>query len=409
MPLPPIAVFRDVMWNANEPFIFSQGQRLERYSASYFAVRRVAELKGGPEPCHVVNRGDARGRLHEFALKQFGINPPMLLALRRSRAQLLHAYTGVDGAVALPIARQLRIPLVVTFTGFDANASDAVLRQGSRRCKVYLRRRDALGRQADLILVVSDFLRRKLVAQGYPEQRIVVHHVGVDTATFQADPGVAREPVVLCVGRLLEVKGFAHAIAAVHEVRKRLPQLRLVVCGDGPLRQRLEQQARDLGVPAEFAGNVPPAEIRRWMNRARALVVPSVRAATGETEALPMVALEAQAMSLPVAGFDSGGISEAVADSGRLAPEADVKQLAAHLEGLLSNDALWHEASIAGRRNVLERFDLQRQTAALEDLYDQVLARRCGNASSSLPTASSTARPTPRADAAPRAPSRLCS
>jgi len=117
-------------------------------------------------------------------------------------------------------------------------------------------------------------------------------------------------------------------------------------------------------------------EVRRWMNRARVLAVPSVRAPSGETEALSMVLLEAQAMALPVAAFDSGGIREAMGENGLLAPEADVGQLGADIEALLTRDPLWHRISAAGRRAVIERFNLVRQTAILEDLYDRVLARR---------------------------------
>ncbi len=371
---PVVAIFRDLLWNANEPFILNQSGGLQRFQARYFGVGHVTGLVSPPET-FFLNRGGHLGRFYDRALKRYGFSPPMIRAMRAAKAEILHAYTGVDGAVAMPLAKRLRIPLVVTFTGFDVNATEAELRRSSLRCQTFVRNRDALGREAELIIAVSDFLRQRLLARGYPDERTVVHYTGVDTEIFRADERVKREPVVLFVGRFIPVKGVTHLIAALRDLRRRVPEARLVLAGDGPQRRALEQQASDMGVPAEFLGAIPTMEVRRWMNRARVLAVPSVRAPSGETEALSMVILEAQAMALPVAAFDSGGIHEAMGENGLLAPEADVRQLAADIEALLTRDDLWHRISAAGRRAVCERFNLARQTAILEDLYDQVLAR----------------------------------
>jgi glycosyltransferase involved in cell wall biosynthesis len=375
--LPTVAVFRDLLWHANEPFILNQSSGLRRFQARYFGVGRVTGLASPPQT-FFLNRGGYLGRFYDRALKRYGFGPSMVRAMRAAKAAILHAYTGVDGAVAMPLARQLRIPLVVTFTGFDVNATEAELLRSSLRCQTFLRKRDALGREAGLIITVSDFLRQKLLARGYPEERTIVHYTGVDTEVFRADDRMEREPVVLFVGRLIPVKGVTHLISALRDVRRRVPDVRLVLAGDGPQRRALEQQARGMEVPAEFLGSIPAIEVRRWMNRARVLAAPSVRAPSGETEALSMVVLEAQAMALPVAAFDSGGIREAVGENGLLAPEADVSQLGANIEALLTRDELWHTISVAGRHAVNERFNLTRQTAILEDLYDQVLARHRG-------------------------------
>jgi len=85
-------------------------------------------------------------------------------------------------------------------------------------------------------------------------------------------------------------------------------------------------------------------------------------------------------MGLPVAGFRSGGIPEAVADgqTGLLAPEGDRAALAANVEALLTDAALWNRLSAAAARRAREGFDLHRQTAALEDLYDRARGRPAG-------------------------------
>jgi glycosyltransferase involved in cell wall biosynthesis len=110
------------------------------------------------------------------------------------------------------------------------------------------------------------------------------------------------------------------------------------------------------------------------MNRARVLCVPSVKASNGMEDSLPLVVLEAQAMGLPVVAFDSGGLSEETiaGETALLAPERDVPALAHHLETVFTDHALWDRLHASGPTFVRERFNLRRQTAELETLYDRV-------------------------------------
>lgn len=280
---------------------------------------------------------------------------------------------GQDGAIALPLARQLGIPLVVTFHGLDATATDRVLRRSGLNYRIYLRRREALKQEARLVIAVSEFIRGKLLERGWPEDKVVVRYIGVDTEFFRPDPEVVRVPVVLFVGRLIEFKGVEHLIAAMRTVQARIPEAELVIAGTGGRRRRLEDQARESGVRAQFLGSISPGEVRAWMNRAKLFCGPSLTVSTGQTEAFGMVFAEAQAMGLPVVSFASGGIPEAVAhgQTGLLAPEGDRKALASNIESLLRDNPLWERMSVAAIQRVREHFDLRRQTAMLEDLYDR--------------------------------------
>jgi len=372
---PLVAVYRHRLIGASETYIRTQGEALSRYRSHYVGMRRDPkglELPG--ERVFVLNGGGTVGRARELAYLELGVSPRLVSAVRPLRPALLHAHLGVDGAAALPLARQLGVPLVVTFHGFDATASDQAARERGRRYRVYLRRREALKREARLFIAVSQFTRTRLLDRGFPEKKIVLHYVGVDTELFRPDPAVAREPVVLFVGRLIEKKGVRHLIAAMREVQGRLPEAELVIAGEGELRRELERQARELGVRARFLGVIQPGEVRAWMNRARALCVPSVEAANGDAEGLPIVALEAMAMALPIVGSASAGIPEAVTHgtNGFLAAEGDDRGLASQLHALLTNAPLWDRMSRATLEDVRERFDLRTQTAALEELYDSV-------------------------------------
>jgi glycosyltransferase involved in cell wall biosynthesis len=260
----------------------------------------------------------------------------------------------------------------VTFHGYDATATDDWMRRESLRCRVFLRRRRALKRYGALFIAVSEFTRGKMLERGWPEEKIVVHYIGVDTAFFRPDPAVTRDPVVLFVGRLIEKKGATHLITAMRDVQARVPEAELVLIGHGSRRAQLERQASESGVRARFLGELPPEEVRGWMKRAQVLCAPSVTASNGDSEGLPTVIVEAQAMGLPVVASISAGIPEIVADgvTGFLGREGDVTALTAQLLTVLDDSALRERMGGAGRARVLAHFDLHRQTARLEALYD---------------------------------------
>jgi colanic acid/amylovoran biosynthesis glycosyltransferase len=124
-----------------------------------------------------------------------------------------------------------------------------------------------------------------------------------------------------------------------------------------------------------FVGRLSAAEVRREMNQARLLVLPSVRARSGDAEGLPNVAVEAAAMGLPVVGYAHGGICEAVVnqETGLLVREGDWKALAKQCEKLIAAEQLWDDMSRRSRERAVAHFDLVRRSAILENIYDRVL------------------------------------
>ena len=111
------------------------------------------------------------------------------------------------------------------------------------------------------------------------------------------------------------------------------------------------------------------------MSKASVFCTPSVVAKSGDAEGFGMVFAEAQAMGVPVASFATGGIPEAVEHgiTGLLAPERDTNALAENIVTLLTDAPLWTRFSAAGRERVHKHFDLAKQTAKLEQIYQQVL------------------------------------
>jgi colanic acid/amylovoran biosynthesis glycosyltransferase len=285
--------------------------------------------------------------------------------LRGLRPRLIHAHFGRGGALALPIARALGVPLVVTFHGADATKESHYRPRLVPR--VYARRLAALQREAALFVCVSEFVREALLARGFPAEKLEVIHQGVESDAGPMPSVVEGEPYILFVGRFVEKKGATHLVAAMRLLAGRGRGIRLVLVGDGPLAESLRAQASGLDRVA-FAGWLPNAEVRRLMRGATAVCVPSVTARDGDSEGLPTVIFEAMAEGVPVVATRHAGIPEAVehGHTGLLVSPGDAAALADALERLWANPELQAEFGAAARRVALERFSAVGQSRRLE-------------------------------------------
>ncbi|MBT9329476.1 glycosyltransferase [Paracidobacterium acidisoli] len=370
--MPRILCFRIELLPLSETFIASQAGALRRFEPVFAGLRRVPSgLPLDAFRVTALTEGNTlMDRLKRRAWLHSGFSPAFERTLRGSRPVLLHAHFAVDAAIALPLCRRLGLPLVVTLHGYDVTRSDEALRC-SAPGRIFLHRRQRLFEQASLFLCVSDHIRQRAIERGFPAERLLTHRIGVDLSLFSPGPSADREPVVLFVGRLVEKKGCAHLIEAMAQVQCARPEARLVLIGDGPLRVPLEAQARQSLRNVVFLGSQPAEEVRAWMRRARLLAAPSIVAADGDSEGLPVVLCEAQAMGLPVVGYRGPGVSEAVEndETGLLVEPGNPQALAAAIGTFLRDAALASMIGHAGRRRAERFFDLQAQTAILEETY----------------------------------------
>ena len=370
-PLRRILVYCDQLLPYSATFVRSQAEALQQVEPYYAGCRRVDGLSLPSANTIVANSGGLKGKLWEATFKLWGIAPPFMQQLRHIQLSLIHAHFGPDGVRALPLMRNLSVPLFVTFHGYDVTVKESIGRRSTLSHRTYLQRRTILQQEASQFIAVSDFIRDQMLAQGFPANKIVVHYIGVDTEAFLPDPSVPREPIVLFTGRLVEKKGCTYLIQAMARIQQTRPDVELVIIGDGPLRSELEQQAKSQLKRYRFLGVQSPENVRAWMNRSQVFCVPSIIAESGDAEAFGIVFAEAQAMGLPVVSFSSGGISEAIAHgkTGFLAPEKNDSVLSEHLFQLLDNSALWTDFSQQGQTWIRQNFDLKQQTQKLEELY----------------------------------------
>ena len=248
-------------------------------------------------------------------------------AVRRHRPDVLHVHWLLPQGIAALIAGR-RVPWLVTTLGGDVYAlSDPVSRLLKR----------AVLRRAGAVTAMNSDMAARLVAAGAPAGRTHVLPMGADvTAVRDGGAGVERVPGrILFVGRLVEKKGLAVLLAALRRVDR--DGWSLEVVGDGPLRAEVEAAAA--GMPVEFRGALSRTDLAAAYARSEVVVVPSVSAASGDQDGLPVAMLEAMAAGCAVVASRIAGIDAAVVDgdSGLLVPPGDAAGLAAALDELLDD------------------------------------------------------------------------
>jgi glycosyltransferase involved in cell wall biosynthesis len=227
----------------------------------------------------------------------------------------------------------------------------------------------AIASLAHTHIAISRGLARYLEeVEGFDGSSFEIVHYGIEP-DGKPRPYRGHEPRLLCVGRLIPIKGHIVLLRAFAAAREQVPSLRLDIAGRGPLEPALRALAKELGVEdaVNFLGYVAP--VQRAIEEAAIVVVPSMG------EGFGMVALEAMERARPVVAAEIGGLGELVEDgvTGHLVPAGEAEPLADVLVRLASDLPRAAEMGEAGRRRALEQFLQERCTDRTELLYRQAL------------------------------------
>jgi glycosyltransferase involved in cell wall biosynthesis len=372
---PGAVIFRIQLLPRSETFIARQAEAMKLFQPYFVGWRRVDGLELPEDSSWTVDDGSLQGRLRELRFRYSGPSSNEIDRFKSRSPRLVYAHFALDGFAAMQLAEQLAVPLVTALHGYDVTMSDEAI-GATRLGREYLKGRARLQQNGALFLACSAYVRARAIERGYPAERTIVHYIGVDVEQFKPPTLRMREPIVLFVGRLVEKKGCRRLIEAMAEVQRRYPSAELMVIGDGLLRQECEGLAATMLTRYRFMGAQPADAVKKWMSRSAVFCVPSEVASSGDAEGFGIVFIEAQAMGLPVVSTRSGGIPEAVDDghTGLLVEERDQGALAAAILKLLEDDELWLRFSVAGRKRVVDEFNLAHQTEDLERIFQDLLS-----------------------------------
>lgn len=229
-------------------------------------------------------------------------------------------------------------------------------------------------RQIDVFIAASRLIADMLAGDGVPQDRIEVVHDGVNVGAIDQYPVVDVHgtfwlphgaPVVGNVAALAAHKGQTHLVSAAAKLVPEMPDLRVLIVGEGDLRPALERQIRDAGLERHVVLTGFREDAIGIIKALDVFVLCSV------TEGLGSAALEAMACARPVVGTLAGGIPEAVVDgrTGRLVPAGDPDALARAILELLRDPEARTTFGASGRARVIEQFSVERMVQRTLDVY----------------------------------------
>jgi colanic acid/amylovoran biosynthesis glycosyltransferase len=372
-----VIVFAERVLPSTQTYIPSQVNQLRHFAPVYAGLLPADKnLELDQTPVLLRTNRSAISKIVRESYRWAGVGPRYHTRLQSVKAALIHAHFAEGGSAALFLSKRLNLPLVLHLHGGAELMTDANLR-GKWFEWPFLAHRRNLWKRASAFLCVSEYVRGCALKAGFPSDKTHVLFNGLDCKAFTPRaPLTEKDPdLVLYVGRLIPYKGCDYLIRAMQLVQTGCPRSRLVIIGDGGSRDGLQGLANSLGINCNFVGELKPAEVRSWLEKARVFCAPSVALQDGQSEAFGIVFLEAQAMGVPVVSFRHGGIPEAMLEgvTGLLAEERDVKGLAEQLLRYLSDDKFWRRSREEGMRWVCGNFDHSVQAEKLEDIYRQAI------------------------------------
>lgn len=314
----------------------------ETYSLSRRADRgRLAHVAYFLEACQLARLLSRQGITHVHA--HFGTNPTAVALITKRLAGITYSFT-VHGP------EEFDRPLALKLT----------------------RKMEA----AEFVVAISSFGRSQLMrwCSHHEWSKLKVIHCGLDSSLWfsELEHGPCESRTLLCVGRLCEQKGQLLLIDAVAQLKRRGMDVHLVLAGDGELRPAIEEKIVALGLKdvIEITGWLSGAQVKERMLQCRALVLPSF------AEGLPVVLMEAFALSRPVVSTYVAGIPELVQDqvNGWLIPAGSLEKLVDALVAVLNSPSeLLEQFGAKARETVKVNHDVDIEADMLKRCFSNVL------------------------------------
>ena len=372
-----VGIFRNQLFKPSETFILNQAKSLKTYRPVYIGRRSLSIV---PDDCTVklINENSTfYERFFEFYNAITTCPKPFLSKIKDSSLDLIHSHFAIDSVYGTKLAQSQDIPSITTLHGFDITTKkeDFLFSKSPSGLNYYFNF-EYLKKSCNKFLCVSDFIYECALRKGIDESKLIKHYIGIDVHSIQPRNNKEEEQYILHIARLVEKKGTSVLISAFSKLKKNKDGYKLIIIGDGPLLTTLKKKTVDLGIEKRviFLGFQTNDTVLKWIKKSAMVVMPSITANSGDSEGLPTVLLEASAAGVPLIGTTHAGIPELIKENinGYLVPERDEKKLLDRMEYLIDNASERYRLGEGARNFVVANFDLGKQTAALELIYENV-------------------------------------
>ena len=295
----------------------------------------------------------------------------LIALMRRERVDVVNGHNPTGGIYGLAAARWSGVPVGIR--------TEHSLHAPGRHSPIYPALERAGTWMADRVICVCEAVRESHVSRlGWARERFIVITNGISEApparpreAVRAELGFGAEtPLVIAVGSLTRQKSQHVLLEAMARLQQR--EARLLLAGEGPLREDLERRARELalGQRVRFLG--------ARLDVADLYAASDVYALPSQREGLSISLLESMRAGIPAVATRVGGNGEAIEDgvSGRLVPVHDPAGMAAALDALIADRAGARAMGAAAEKRWRSRFTAERMVRETEALYRERLARR---------------------------------
>lgn len=362
-----IAIISASANNYSETFIRAHKDRLKGNIFFYY---------GTPQECYLEGYGNLkknRNSLKFKLIRKLWKKPYswfherfILDSLTRNRIDVILVEFGDIAHKFINPIKESGLPFIVHFHGRDATVSRII-----EQCDFY----KEIFETAEYVIAVSKRMYSDLLKLGCPEEKLIYNVYGPDDNFFNVNASYSKPKQFLSIGRFVNKKAPHFLILSFLKLLDKHPDAQLLMAGEGELKEVCEHLVNYYGIEdyVKFLGVISPELFRKILSESLALVQHSINAKNGDAEGTPLSILEAGAAGLPVISTKHAGIVDVISDgeNGFLVEECNVDGMAERMLRLLEDTTLAMQMGENARKNILEKFTLDKHIHRLDELIQQ--------------------------------------
>jgi len=306
-----------------------------------------------------------------LVFKVKGYFPLFFNKCKSEKVQILHTHFGYNSIKTVALKKKLHIPMVCSFYG-----NDVYLWTNEKK---YCEKLMSLFQSCELMLVLGPYMKNRLIELGCPEEKITIHHLGVDVDQIEyRQRTIENAPIrFLLASSFVDKKGVDIVLNALSILNGKI-DFSVDIIGDGPLKSDLITLTRELKLSEKvyYYGYKDYSFFLKLALECHVFLQASRTAKNGDKEGTPMSIVDAMATGLPVISTKHSDIPEIVIDgeTGYLAEENNVQDFANCILKLIDNPEKYKKMNICSRNQIMENFNIRIQVEKLENIYRQLIA-----------------------------------
>lgn len=288
----------------------------------------------------------------------------LLYSLKKNKIDSVLVEYGTHAHHLLSTLKASKLPVTVHFHGYDASMGQVI-----KSCNSY----KEVFALAENVIAVSKVMYSNLLKLGCPEDKLIHNVYGPQTLFETVRPNFSKKQFV-AIGRFTDKKAPYYTILAFKKVLKVHPDATLVIGGQGELLDVCDNLIKHFKLENNIMllGIIKPEEYVALLEESLAFVQHSITTLRGDMEGTPLAVLEASVAGLPVISTYHAGIPDVIIHekTGLLCKEHDVEAMSLNMLTLLNDVSLAKQLGEAGKKNILEHFNLKRHLNVLQQVLE---------------------------------------